>query len=240
MRAEPNGRFTVRGQSLRAMVLRAFAGNNLLPNADSIVDIPKFADDKRFDIIAKGTPDATGTFNLVTIAPMLRSLLEERFGMKSHTEERPLSAYTLVAVKPKLKKADPASRTHCIATNNPQGSPQGTVILNCQNITMAQFADQLQNQGQGLNWPLLDSTGLEGGWDFTLSWNRRAGLALPAGGRGGEAGPAASGAATADDPTGGYTIFEAVEKELGLKLEAQKRPEPVTVIDHLEDHPTGN
>jgi uncharacterized protein (TIGR03435 family) len=239
MRAEPSGRFTAHSQTLRAMILRAFAGNNLLPNADSLVDIPKFADDKRFDIIAKGTPDAAGTFNLTTMAPMLHSLLEERFGMKTHTEERPLSAYTLVAVKPKMKKADPASRTHCIATNNPQGSPAGTVILNCQNITMAQLALQLQNQGQGLNWPLLDSTGLEGGWDFTLTWNRRAGLPALAG-RGGEAGPAANGAAVADDPSGGYTIFEAIEKELGLKLDAQKRPEPVIVIDHLEDHPTDN
>jgi len=43
--------------------------------------------------------------------------------------------------------------------------------------------------------------------------------------------------ADAADPIGGYTIFEAVEKQLGLKLEPQKRSEPVIVIDHLEQTP---
>lgn len=241
MRIEPSGRFTVRGQTLHTMILRAFA-TGLGMNFESIVDVPKFADDKRFDIVAKATPDPSGPFTIITIAPLVRSLLEDRFGMKSHTEQRPASAYSLVSAKPKMKKADPASRTHCVFTNNPPGQPAGTVIMNCQNINMAQFADQLLNQGQGLNWPVLDATGIEGGWDFTLTWNRRAGLPIGTlGGRGGgEAGPATNGAATADDPSGGYTIFEATEKELGLKLEAQKRPEPVIVIDHLEDHPTEN
>ena len=34
--------------------------------------------------------------------------------------------------------------------------------------------------------------------------------------------------------------FEAIERQLGLKLEMQKRPMPVTVIDHLEEKPTDN
>ena len=45
---------------------------------------------------------------------------------------------------------------------------------------------------------------------------------------------------TASDPTGGYTIFEAIEKELGLKLEKQKRTMPVIVIDSIEQKPTDN
>jgi uncharacterized protein (TIGR03435 family) len=54
-------------------------------------------------------------------------------------------------------------------------------------------------------------------------------------------GDAAAGAATAaPDPNGGLTIFEAVEKELGLKLEKQKRPVTVIVIDHIEQKPTEN
>ena len=53
-------------------------------------------------------------------------------------------------------------------------------------------------------------------------------------GRGGDNG------ATASDPTGALTIFEAVEKQLGLKLVAHKWNMPVTVIDHLEQKPTDN
>ena len=47
------------------------------------------------------------------IAPMVRAMLVERFGLAYHAEERPVSAYSLVAAKPKLKKADPDSRTFC-------------------------------------------------------------------------------------------------------------------------------
>jgi uncharacterized protein (TIGR03435 family) len=35
-------------------------------------------------------------------------------------------------------------------------------------------------------------------------------------------------------------IFDAIEKDLGLKLEAQKRSYPVFVIDHIEEKPTEN
>ena len=45
---------------------------------------------------------------------------------------------------------------------------------------------------------------------------------------------------TASDPTGTLTIFEALEKQLGLKLEKERRNMPVIVIDHLEQKPTEN
>jgi uncharacterized protein (TIGR03435 family) len=60
------------------------------------------------------------------------------------------------------------------------------------------------------------------------------------GGRGGNAGQSESAAPMASDPSGGLSIFEAIEKQLGLKLETQKRPLPVVVIDHLEQKPTDN
>ena len=46
--------------------------------------------------------------------------------------------------------------------------------------------------------------------------------------------------AAASDPNGSVTLFEAIEKQLGLKLEATKRPVPVFVIDHAEQKPTEN
>ena len=54
----------------------------------------------------------------------------------------------------------------------------------------------------------------------------------------GAAGPAD---ATASDPIGGAaTLFDAVEKQLGLKLEVRKRTLPVFVLDHIEEKPTDN
>ena len=44
----------------------------------------------------------------------------------------------------------------------------------------------------------------------------------------------------ASDPSGGLTLQEAIEKQLGLKLETQKRPIPTWVIDHIERKPIDN
>jgi len=65
---------------------------------------------------------------------------------------------------------------------------------------------------------------------------------LNAAGRGGPLGGDAQSAAlpSASDPNGGYTVFEAIEKQLGLKLKAEKRNEKVIVVDHLETTPTEN
>jgi uncharacterized protein (TIGR03435 family) len=56
------------------------------------------------------------------------------------------------------------------------------------------------------------------------------------------AGPAGGGATGlgASDPIGGTTLFEALEKQLGLKLQSEKRPYRVLIIDHIEEKPTDN
>lgn len=172
-------------------------------------------------------------------APMLLALLVDRFKMKYHTESRPVSAYTLVSVKPKMTKADPASRTSCKNAQAPAGSPPGSQVLTCQNINMAQLADRLQNMAPELIWPVLDATGIEGGWDFTLTFGRMAGMMMGRG-RGGDAGPADGATPVASEPSGALTVFEAVKKQLGLKLDMQKRPMDVIMIDHIEQKPTEN
>ena len=84
-------------------------------------------------------------------------------------------------------------------------------------------------------------------WDFSLTFN----IVPPGGGGGGrnsaqtKGGPAPpNGVRGADgvasDPSGGVSLFEAVDKQLGLKLEVHKRAEPVFVIDHVEEKPTDN
>ena len=54
-------------------------------------------------------------------------------------------------------------------------------------------------------------------------------------------GAAGAGDITASDPIGGgASLFDAVEKQLGLKLEKERRTYPVFVIDHIEEKPTDN
>jgi uncharacterized protein (TIGR03435 family) len=79
---------------------------------------------------------------------------------------------------------------------------------------------------------VVDATGLEGGYDFLMGWTPRGILEAPVK-------PDASGAApgTAADPNGGISVFDAMEKELGLKLVKQKKTIPVIVVDHVDEKP---
>jgi uncharacterized protein (TIGR03435 family) len=235
-RMQSGGRFNSKGMPMRFLIFRAF--NKI--NNEQVTGMPKWADTERFDIVATAAssgPSAPAQDN-EALAPMLRALLVERFKMTYHTEDRPVSAYSLVAAKPKMKKADPESRTFCKYANAPAGAPPGSQLVTCQNVTMEQFADRLEGAAPELRWPVLDATGIEGGWDIALTYSRNAGMRM-AGGGGGDARPA-DGLPTASEPTGTQTIFEAVEKQLGLKLEMRKRTLPVIVIDHMEQKPTEN
>src|ERR1700682_5457486 len=67
---------------------------------------------------------------------------------------------------------------------------------------------------------VIDSTKLEGPWDFELEWTPRGALAA----KGAE----------------GISVFDAVEKQLGLKVELQNTPMPATVIESVNQNPTAN
>ncbi len=231
---QPGGRLVAKGIPLSFLINRAFNTNN----NDAFAGIPAFASADRYDITATvpSGDSAAGPMDMETVAPMLLALLKDRFKLAYHTEQRLVAAYSLVAVKPKMKKANPESRIFCRNILSPLGAPPGSRAMECQNITMAQFAERLQNVTPDLQSPVSDATGLEGGWDFTLTFSFRLPVMIPAA-RSGEAGPADA-IPEASDPAEGYSIFEAVEKQLGLKLEKQKRPMPVIVIDHLEQKPT--
>jgi uncharacterized protein (TIGR03435 family) len=105
---------------------------------------------------------------------------------------------------------------------------------------MAQFVEQLPSIAPIYIWyPILDATGIDGAWDFTLTFsavnpNRAGG----GGGRGGGLPSASAGGLS--DPNGAISLFSAIEKQFGLKLEMHKRPEPVFIIDHIEEKPTDN
>jgi uncharacterized protein (TIGR03435 family) len=244
---QPGGRVNLPGFPLALAIQIAW---NLSGNLADIPGAPKWLTSTNFDIIAKApseyVPSSGAGGGPDEMGPMLQALLKDRFKMKVHYEDQLVTAYTLVAAKPKLKKADPASRIGCKTGNAPNAVAAGPLplparLVTCQNITMAQFVDQLQTLAGStyIRYPVLDATGIEGAWDFSFTFSpinpaQIAGArgAPPTGGA-----PAEIGAA---DPVGGVTLFDAVEKQLGLKLEAQKRTYPVFVIDHIDEKPTEN
>ena len=247
-----NGRIYLPGITLKNLITVAWDING----DDMMVGAPKWLDSERFDVIAKApagvaigdlTPSRTAVpVNIDALRPMLRTLLIERFQMKVHTEDRPVAAYTLVAAKPKLKQADPTSRTKWqegAVTDTKEKNANATLgrLVTCQNVTMAQFAELLPGIAPGyLHTQVVDSTGLEGGFDFTFSFSP-AGLFQLNQGRGGEEGGTAAGPVPeASLPSGALSLFDALTKQLGLKLEMQKRPTPVLVIDHVNQKPTDN
>ena len=79
----------------------------------------------------------------------------------------------------------------------------------------------------------MDATGLEGGWDFLIGWTPKG--MLQARQTPNQDKPA-SVLPEASEPNG-ISVFEAVEKELGLKLVKQKRSIPVIVVDHVLEKP---
>jgi uncharacterized protein (TIGR03435 family) len=234
---------------------------DLNPNdSEQIANAPKWLDTDHFDILAKVAAEtqATGSPNaqqidIEDLRFMIRSLIEDRFQMKAHMEDRPIDAYTLIAVNPKLRPADPTSRTRCKEGPGPDGkdpriaTPILGRLLSCQNMTAAQIADELQRQASGYIFSsVLDKTGLQGSWDFTLSFSTAGQLQSGAAGSGGAASgsgggsPSTDGAPSASEPNGAVSLFDAVNHQLGLKLEKQRRPAPVLVIEHIEEKPTEN
>jgi uncharacterized protein (TIGR03435 family) len=207
-------------------------------NNDEMLVGPKYLDSTRFDVIAKAPTGAAMDFDDARL--MLRALLAERFKLVTHTEDRPVTAYKLVAAKPKLQKADPSNRAGCKEGPGADGkdprvaSPWLARLVSCQNMTMAQFAEQISFWAGGyVNTPAVDATGIDGEFDFTLSFS-------PSGLLQSAAQPAAGASATASDPNGMLSFSDALGKQLGLKLDTEKRPMPVLVIDHVEEKPTDN
>jgi uncharacterized protein (TIGR03435 family) len=227
-------------------------------SAAMIADPPAWIDKDHWDVLAKwnaepppaessGAPRQTAPED---VRAMVRTLLADRFQLKAHSEDRvaQADAYTLFAANPKMKKADPANRTSCKegpapGAKDPRATnPIFSEVVTCQNVTMAQFASEIQYYARDyIKTPVLNATNLDGAYDLTLSFSSRDAargvVTTPAGGA---APPPSVDASVSSDPTGAISLPDAMMKQLGLRLEMQKRSVPMLVIDHLEPKPTDN
>lgn len=247
---QPGGRVDIENFDLKFIIQQIWQLSD-----DMIVGAPKWLSDVKVSIIAKAPTTALVNgqngppIDIDTLIAMVRNLLVDRFNLQTHMEERPINAFTLRAVKPKMKPADPNGRIKCAegpAADQKDVRDARPILgrmVNCQNMTMARFAGMLQGLAPGyIHAPVLDATGLEGSWDFTLSFSTAGQLQSGGGGGGGRGGGETSPSTTAEasDPNGALSLPDAVAKQLGLKLEQSKRPVKVLVIDHVEPKPTDN
>ena len=187
---------------------------------EKVVGGPNWLATDRFDVLAK-TPAA---ITRETARLMLQSLLADRFGLKVHNDSRPLSVYLLSLGKGR-HKLRPSDGGPSGCQPKPQASPQPGAIQytegTCHNLTSTAIAEILRQIAGGyFDRPIVDSTNLEGAWDFDLKWTPWPLLA----------------GAGAD----GISILDAVDKQLGLKLERQDVAMSVVVVDEVNRKPTGN
>lgn len=225
-------RLTGNSVSLRSLLLSAYAVQNLQ------IAGPDWINTARYDITAKIPPGTTkDDFRL-----MLQSLLEERFGMKIHHETRDFPSYNLVIAKGGLKLKDAVSIDACASGGHPVGKtcPDGINyisgiakpaadatmsglsmsppldgtgnIVTGRSATFATLASMLQNSLRGS--VIADKTGLTGKYDFRFEFSP------PDVGTSGD--------------FSAPSIFTALEKDLGLKLEAAKIQLDCVVIDHIQ------
>jgi len=188
-----------------------------------VVGAPDWVTADRYNIEAK----AEGSPTEMQMMPMLQSLLEERFSLKTHRETREMPVFILTA--PKGAKLPP-SKVDCVRydpnapaqarraddkpTCNNLLSGREPVRWSAQNIDMTGVTGALSNV---LRRRVIDRTGFTGRFDINLEFTRDV---------------------TTDD-NAPPSLITVLQDELGLKLESGKAPVEVFVIDHIE-RPTEN
>jgi uncharacterized protein (TIGR03435 family) len=208
---------------------------------------PGWLDTDRYDVQAKSEGSATAQ----SAAPMLRTLLEDRFHVKVHKEARASAVYFLTLANGGAK-LQPTKERSCspVDLNNLQpparpnpGEPalrycgggggrtnKGSLFAeDWYGVTMSELAGRMLSGDVDL--PVLDQTGLAGRFDVHIEFVRDDHTAGPA---------TLNGVVTPDMPApqaggaAGPSIFSALEKQLGLKLSPGKAPLDVIIVDRAE------
>ena len=249
MGMQPGGRLTMTNMPVRQLIVRAYGVQPY-----QVLGGPSWITSDRFDITAKAPGDATPQ----QMNAMLETLLADRFKLKVRRETRQSDVYRLVKARAdgKLGEALKPAAVNCDMARGRAGgpppgpgagpapargpAPAGPMMGPCQFLiapgrfqvagqSMAAFANSL---GMQVGRPVLDETGLQGAYDFTLTF-------MPdPGGRGMPAGPPPPGAPELPpiDPNA-PALPTALQEQLGLRLESAKGPVEMIVIDSI-DQPT--
>lgn len=208
-RSGPGGRLTATNTTLKTLMVFAWDVHSY-----EIAGGPPWLDSAGWDIVA--TPEHhvdPGLANIDHFREMLRSLLIDRFQLEAHRETKELSVYALVVAKGglKLKPGDAAAHASEMRLHMSNGQ------MVAQKITW-KFVAQMFSEFLGRT--VIDRTGSDGAFDFKLQWTPDP-TQSPLPSDPGQAPP---------DPSG-PSLFTALQEQLGLRLEAQKAPVEILVVD---------
>ena len=206
----PPGQFMTRNTTLDDLMMYAYK-----VHTKQLVNGPSWMDSEKFDIQAK--PDTPGQPSDEQSRRMMQKLLVSRFGLKFHEEKRDIPAFVLTVAKggPKLDKSTADPNTPSSFFFRQLGN------LTIRNISMPDFASWMQTV---LDRPVVDHTQIEGRFDGKLVWN-------PDETQFAVFGPPPKPSTAPDAPP---PLYQAIQEQIGLKLDAQKTGVTVLVLDHVE------
>jgi uncharacterized protein (TIGR03435 family) len=227
----PGGRFTATNNTVRALILNAYG---IFSTPYLLEGGPSWIDSARYDIEAKAPagaipPGTTGRPLWEKTRLMLRALLADRFQLSVRRESKEMSAYQLVVAKtgPKLQKSDRDCAASEYACHGFSGNP---MRLSGTGVDMYDVAMELSSR---LGRPVVNHTGVEGIFDIKLQWNPFVGRPQPA-----DDAPRSPAAEARDGPRPDLTslpnVFDALEQQIGMRLESRKIPIEVYVIERVE------
>jgi uncharacterized protein (TIGR03435 family) len=187
--------------------------------ANEIIGGPSWMDQDRYDIEAR--QDVDGLANDKQLRAMVRKLIEDRFQIKIHHDKRDLSAFLLTVAKGGPKLTPSQSKGDWPGTGYVR--MPGGVVMEMYNGTVDDLADYLQSAI--VDRPVVDHTGIAGRFDMTVKFtpDNTQFKGHPPNVRPGP-----------DTTEVAPSLFEAMERQAGLKLSPGKADVGVVVIDHVE------
>jgi uncharacterized protein (TIGR03435 family) len=203
-------RFMIQNMNLKYMIQWAW---NL--QAKQVAGGPPWMDDTRFDL--DGEINGDGIPNAREWKIAVQKLLIERFRLQIHHEKLVMPAFALVIAKggPKLTPGDGNVKGN--QGMGFVGAPGQTMYGNGVNASIGDFIGELQRIL--MDRPIVDETGLTGVYNIHIEFTREE--------------PGALGTTELPD-TAAPNLLDALQQQLGLKLERTKAPVDVIVIDKAE------
>jgi uncharacterized protein (TIGR03435 family) len=209
-----NGRMRFTGVTVRQLLVRAYGVQPF-----EIIGGPGWLSSDRFDLVAKAPERAT----LAEINLMIRALLVDRFGLSARVEQRESPVFMLVVNRDDGKLGPaiaPAAGADCQSPGDERCRMLvGFGVLEGTGQPMRLLASTLTNI---VGRPVVDMTFLEGRYDFKVTFT-------PDNGRGAGREPEPPSQPVPDAPS----IFTALQEQLGLKLDRERGPVDVVVIDSI-------
>jgi uncharacterized protein (TIGR03435 family) len=214
VRPAPGGRrFVGSGVTLRVYLFVAYQ-----VKPEQIEGGPPWADTELYDLSA----EAEKPSSIEGLHVMLQNFLVERFKLQFHFEKKEMQAYMLTVDKggPKNLKARLSVPGADFALDRAAEQPFHEKF-NAHCVSLNFFTWALSSL---LDHPIINQTNLDGCFDFEFTFTSE----LPPGIKEGQI----FNGVPVD--TYGPTVFQALQRQLGLKMEAKKAPVETMVIDHAE------